>query len=261
MEILEQLLALNGMLLTEMPQYRAWADGLPAEAEAQWRLFRSLVHVREPRPVSQAFLTLQDSLLQRVRDRRGVTDLASLTPVEGDLYVWRGDITTLRVDGIVNAANSGLTGCYAPCHGCIDNAIHTFAGVQLRLECAAQMEAQGFPEPTGRAKLTQGYNLPCDQILHTVGPVVSGSPTREERAKLASCYRACLELAEEHGLRSLAFCCVSTGEFHFPRRGAAEIAVKTVREYQRRRPGLKILFDVFSGEDERIYRTLLSRRA
>ena len=147
MNELESLLQLNKMLLAESPQYLAQAAAFPPDAEAQWRLFRSLVNVRAPRPAGGDFLALQDSLLQKITACKGVTAFHSLTPMQKGLYLWRGDITTLQTDGIVNAANSGLTGCYHPCHQCIDNAIHTFSGVQLRLACASIIKAQGRPEP------------------------------------------------------------------------------------------------------------------
>ena len=233
MNELESLLQLNKMLLAESPQYLAQAAAFPPDAEAQWRLFRSLVNVRAPRPAGGDFLALQDSLLQKITACKGVTAFHSLTPMQKGLYLWRGDITTLQTDGIVNAANSGLTGCYHPCHQCIDNAIHTFSGVQLRL------------------------NLPCRYVLHTVGPAVAGAPSQKDRDLLASCYRSCLALAEKHGLRSIAFCCISTGEFHFPRREAAEIAVKTVKEYLNASPGLLVVFNVFTEEDHKIYHDLL----
>ena len=259
MRTLDQLLALNDMLLSEQPQYRAQAAAFPPEPASQWRLFRALVNIRAPRPVSEAFLALQDSLLKAQIAEKGVTTLDALTPLQGNLYLWKGDITTLQVDGIVNAANSGLTGCYCPGHSCIDNAIHTFAGVQLRLECAAMMQAQGHPDPVGTAKITKAYNLPCRAVLHTVGPMVTGKPSERDRASLAACYRACLELAALHALQSLAFCCISTGVFHFPRQEAAEIAVGTVKAYWAAHPGMSIVFNVFQDEDEQIYRRLLNR--
>jgi O-acetyl-ADP-ribose deacetylase (regulator of RNase III) len=181
-----------------------------------------------------------------------------LRPVSDNLYLWQGDIATLKVDAIVNAANSSLLGCFVPCHACIDNAIHTFAGVQLRLECAGIMSAQGHPEPTGRAKITAAYNLPCKHVLHTVGPIVSGRPTNKDCDLLASCYRSCLELAERNGLSSVAFCCISTGEFHFPNEKAAEIAVATAREtLAKSGSGLKIVFNIFKDKDMEIYERLL----
>lgn len=238
---------------------RALSPGaaLPERPDDKWKLFRALINLREPQPASAAFLEVQDALLQGELTARGITELSDLSPARGSLYVWKGDITTLRVDAIVNAANSGMTGCYCPLHGCVDNAIHTFAGVQLRLACAEMMRRQGLPEPAGQAKLTRAYNLPCRYVLHTVGPVVTGALRRRDCETLAACYRACLELAQEHGLRSVAFCCISTGEFHFPNQQAAEIAVQTVEAFLRTHPNLKVVFNVFREEDLAIYRTLL----
>ena len=174
------------------------------------------------------------------------------------MALWQGDITTLKVDAIVNAANSQMLGCFVPCHGCIDNAIHSAAGLQLRDECARIMAAQGHPEPNGQAKLTAGYNLPARFVLHTVGPVISGAVTGRDRAELASCYRACLELAAAHHLESVAFCCISTGEFHFPNQPAAEIAVETVTAFLRQNRSIqRVIFNVFKDRDAAIYRTLL----
>lgn len=172
----------------------------------------------------------------------------------------RGDITTLRCDAIVNAANSGMTGCYVPNHRCIDNAIHTYAGVELRLACEKLMEQQGCPEPTGRAKITPAFNLPCRYVLHTVGPIVQDRVTRRDRELLASCYRSCLELAAENGLESVAFCCISTGIFRFPNQPAAQIAVKTVRDFLVGNTSVKkVIFNVFKDRDNEIYHRLLSR--
>lgn len=172
--------------------------------------------------------------------------------------MWQGDITTLAADAIVNAANSQMLGYFVPCHGCIDNAIHTYAGVQLRLECAEIMRRQGHAEETGQAKLTKAYNLPCRYVLHTVGPIVQGAVTKRDRALLESCYRACLELALENGLRSVAFCCISTGEFHFPNEDAARIAVRTVQSFRAQHPDApEVIFNVFQDKDDAIYRKLL----
>ena len=152
-----------------------------------------------------------------------------------------------------------MTGCYIPCHACIDNCIHTFAGVQLRQDCAALMAEQGHEEPTGQAKITKAYNLPCDYVLHTVGPIVSGRVTREDERLLASCYRSCLELAEKNSVRSIAFCCISTGVFCFPNEDAAEIAVQTVKEFLQTPTTIKkVIFNVFKDLDKEIYTRLLT---
>ena len=247
---------LIGCLLQERPEYAGLS--LPIEEKDQRRLLRSLMNVRPPAPVSEEFLQVQDEYLQERLKERGVTDLADLKPVQPGLYLWQGDITTLKVDAIVNAANSGMTGCYVPCHGCIDNAIHTYAGIQLRLECAEIMGRQGHEEETGRAKITKAYNLPCRYVLHTVGPIVPGVLTKGHEQQLASCYRSCLDLAAENNCKSLAFCCISTGEFHFPNRRAAEIAVETVKAWQARHPQqLEVVFNVFKDSDREIYEQLL----
>ena len=174
------------------------------------------------------------------------------------IRLWQGDITRLAADAIVNAANSQMLGCFVPCHGCIDNAIHTAAGLQLRLECARIMGQQGREEPTGRAKITKAYNLPCRYGLHTVGPIIYGSVTAEDRQLLASCYRSCLELAKRYDLENVAFCCISTGEFRFPNELAAEIAVSTAEEFLREEEGrMEVIFNVFKDKDYEIYRRLL----
>ena len=229
---------------------------LPSSEAEQKRLLRGLMNVRPPHPIGQEFLHLQDEYLQEEQRRRGVTDWRTLSPIRDGLYLWRGDITTLRCDAIVNAANSALLGCFYPCHGCIDNAIHTFAGVQLRLYLDEQMKEQGHDEPVGQARLTPAFNLPCRYVLHTVGPYVGGRLTEAHRAQLASCYRSCLEMAEQHGLESVAFCCISTGEFHFPQEEAAQIAIQTVQAYQKH-SAIKVIFNVFQESDERLYQRLL----
>lgn len=243
-------------LLEERPEY---ADiQIPPDVPEQKRLLRSLFNVRMPRSISEDFLKMQDAYLQEEIRRKGITGLDSLHPVREGIYLWQGDITTLRCDAIVNAANSGMLGCFVPCHGCIDNAIHTFAGVQLRLECAQLMARQGHPEPTGQAKVTQAYNLPCQYVLHTVGPIITGRVTSRDEALLAACYRACLEAAQERGIPSVAFCCVSTGEFHFPNRRAAEIALETVRDFQKETSSqIEVIFNVYKDADLQIYRKLL----
>ena len=229
---------------------------VPAEEGEQKRLLRALMNVRPPRIAAGDFLEIQDAYLQAETAAKGVTDVGDLRPAEEGICLWRGDITTLRCGAIVNAANSQMLGCFVPCHGCIDNAIHTFAGVQLRLACAELMERQGHEEPTGGAKLTPAFNLPCRYVLHTVGPIVTGRLTDRQERQLASCYRSCLALAAEHGIESVAFCCISTGEFRFPPERAAEIAVETVRAC-RNEFGVQVVFNVFKESDERIYRRLL----
>ena len=243
-------------LLDEQPRYKNLA--IPLEAVEQKQLLRSLLNVRRPGEISRDFLTAQDEYLREETAAKGITDLADLSPISEGIYLWQGDITTLRCDAIVNAANSGMTGCYAPCHNCIDNCIHTYAGVQLRLECARLMAEQGHEEATGQAKITSAYNLPCKYVLHTVGPIIRGSVTQEDERLLASCYRSCLELAEQNGIKSIAFCCISTGEFHFPNDRAAEIAVRTVKEYRAQtNTEMEVIFNVFKDADHQIYRELL----
>ena len=243
-------------LLQENPEYEGLS--VPAEPESQRQLLRGLMNLRPPQPISPELQKLQDAYLQEETAAKGVTDLADLTPVQPGLYLWQGDITTLKCDAIVNAANSGMTGCYIPNHRCIDNAIHTYAGVELRLACAELMEKQGYPEPTGQAKITPAFNLTCKYVLHTVGPIIQGRVTRRDQELLASCYRSCLELAAENGLESVAFCCISTGEFHFPNEPAAEIAIRTVKEFLQKQTRVrKVIFNVFKDLDKAIYEKLL----
>ena len=254
-----QIEQLNQMLLAEMPACRPWAAEFQAREGAR-RLLRALMNIRPPLPLDPDFLRLQDALLSAEREERGVVDAAALPEVPGHpgIALWQGDITRLRADAVVNAANSTLLGCFHPCHGCIDNAIHSAAGLQLRDACARLMEAQGHPEPTGTAKLTGGCNLPARHVLHTVGPIISGPLTNADRAALASCYTACLSLAAEHGLHSVAFCCISPGEFRFPRGEAAGIAVDTVTRFLSRPTSIrKVIFNVFQDADAALYRTLL----
>ena len=243
-------------LLEERPEYRG--ARVPAGGEEQRLLLRALMNVRTARKCSPEFLRVQDEYLRAELEAKGITDIGSLMPVRGGLCIWRGDITTLRCDAIVNAANSGMTGCYIPNHRCIDNCIHSYAGVELREYCAELMRRQGHEEPTGAAKITPAYNLPCRYVLHTVGPIISGRVTKQDEELLASCYRSCLKLAAENGLESVAFCCISTGEFHFPNERAAEIAVKTVEEFMQKESSVrKVIFNVFKDRDEEIYRRLL----
>ena len=243
-------------LLDENSEYLDIA--IPADSDGQKLLLRGLMNLRDAKTCSAEFLRVQDEYLHAEIVAHGITDVDTLTPVQPGLYLWQGDITTLRCDAIVNAANSGMTGCYVPNHRCIDNAIHTFAGVELRCRCAEIMAAQGHPEPTGRAKITPAYNLPCRFVLHTVGPIVSGAVTARDRALLADCYRSCLTLAAENQLESVAFCCISTGEFHFPNDLAAQIAIQTVRDFLATPSSIKkVIFNVFKDSDKAIYERLL----
>lgn len=231
---------------------------IPSNASEQKKLLRSLMNVRNPEQISEEFLVIQDEYLQEEIAKKGITDYKLLTPLQKGIYLWKGDITTLKIDGIVNAANSGMTGCYFPCHGCIDNAIHTNSGVQLRLECDRLIEEQGYEEPTGKAKITKAYNLPANFVIHTVGPIVKGSLTKNDEIMLESCYRSCLELADKKELKSIAFCCISTGEFHFPNERAGEIAYKTVKEYKEElNSRIEVVFNVFKERDYQIYKKLL----
>ncbi len=243
-------------LLQEDPAYAGTT--IPQEPAAQRQLLRGLMNVRPAKRCGAEFLRVQDAYLQAETQAKGVTELDSLTPRQPGLYLWRGDITTLRCDAIVNAANSGMTGCYLPNHRCIDNCIHTYAGVQLRLACAEMMARQEHEEPTGQAKITPAFNLPCQYVLHTVGPIVSGELTPRHCRQLADCYRACLNLAAENGVQSIAFCCISTGVFHFPPQRAAQIAVQTVKGWMQADQRVqKVIFNVFSQQDEEIYDKLL----
>ena len=197
-------------LLKELPEYKSIK--IPTNETEQKKLLRSLFNIRMPLPVSDGFITIQDEYLREETRIKGITNLEDLEPIQPDIYLWQGDITTIACDAIVNAANSEMLGCFCPCHGCIDNAIHTFAGVQLRLKCAEIRNEQGHKEETGKAKLTPAYNLPCKYVLHTVGPIIRGKLTRQDCDLLASCYRSCLEIAERNGIKSIAFCCISTGQ-------------------------------------------------
>ncbi len=229
--------------------------------EQLWNLFRALVNTRQPEPASQEFLSAQDKLLRNLIAKAGVTAVGETrtTPIDARIRFWRGDITTLAADGIVNAANAQMLGCWVPGHYCIDNAIHTYAGVQLRITCNNLMQAQGHAEPTGTAKVTDAFNLPSKYIVHTVGPIANGHPTRQHEQQLASCYKNCLDAARAHDMRSLAFCCISTGVFGFPQEAAAKIAIATVYTWLTDHPDtpITVIFNVFSEADEKIYEKLL----
>lgn len=260
MNRMEKIHFLIDVLLEEIPEYRPIALPFAQDEVSQRRLLRSLMNVHPPMPLTSEFLKIQDEVLSEEREEKGVIRAEELPSVSADprISLWQGDITRLDADAIVDAANSQLLGCFCPCHGCIDNAIHSAAGLQLREACHQIMSRQGRPEPNGQARLTQGYNLPAKYVLHTVGPVIRGRVSRQDRAELASCYRSCLELAAGHKLSSVAFCCISTGEFHFPNQEAAQIAVKTVTEFLQGETSIrKVVFNVFKNIDKEIYRTLL----
>ena len=243
-------------LLQEQPKYSDIE--IPENEQEQIFLLRSLLNVRMPQSVSKTFLDVQNTYLQEEIRKKGITDLADLQPIQEGIYLWQGDITTLRCDAIVNAANSGMLGCFYPNHGCIDNAIHTYAGVQLRLACAEIMKRQRHEEKTGGAKITPAFNLSCKYVLHTVGPIVTSKLTEKDKKLLASCYRSCMELARQNSLRSIAFCCISTGEFRFPPDKAAEIAVEAVWKYKEQTHSkIEVIFNVFKESDYNIYRKLL----
>lgn len=256
----ERRIYLIKALLDEMPQYKN--TEIPNDETGQWRLLRSLFNVRPPYPASADFLKIQDEYLSEMIRTRGIVDCKSLAPTSADprIYLWQGDITTLRCDAIVNAANSALLGCWQPCHSCIDNIVHSLSGVQLRIECNEIMQAQGHEEATGTAKITQGYNLPCKYVLHTVGPIISGVLRKKDCELLASCYQSCLELASANGVQSIAFCCISTGVFHFPQDKAARVATETVARFLETNSSIQqVIFNVFTDKDLAIYRQLLEK--
>ena len=252
----EKRLFLIRRLLKEQPRYSSMQ--IPTDTDEQKSMLRSLMNIRVPDVIDEEFLSVQDEYLRQVSVEKGTVTLSDMEEIQTDIYIWKGDITRLKVGAIVNAANSGMTGCYQPCHNCIDNCIHTYAGIQLRLTCAEIMEEQGYDEPTGQAKITPAYNLPCDYVIHTVGPIVQGKLTQEHEELLSSCYRSCLEIADSNQVDSIAFCCISTGVFMFPNERAAEIAVKTVKEYKEKTGSpIQVVFNVFKDLDEEIYRELL----
>ena len=245
-------------LLDEKEEYAGMQ--IPTDEYEQKNLLRSLMNVRMPSEIDDEFIDIQNQYLLEINKLKGIVELDDMEELQPDMYIWKGDITKLKVGAIVNAANSGMTGCYMPCHNCIDNCIHTYAGVQLRKYCGDMMERQGHEETTGQAKITPAFNLPCDYVIHTVGPIVHGPLMKKHERLLRSCYESCLGIADENGIESIAFCCISTGVFMFPNERAAKIAVDTVKEYREKtKSKIKVIFNVFKDEDERIYRKLLKR--
>lgn len=229
---------------------------IPCNIDEKKQLLRGLFNMRRPMEISQEFLSVQDEYLQNEISSKGIVNINDLTPIKENIYIFKGDITTLAVDGIVNACNSALLGCFHPCHACIDNAIHTFSGVQLRLKCNEIM--QGKQDKTGVARITPAYNLPSKYVLHTVGPIIYNNLIQSDCDLLASCYYQCLKLASENNLNSIAFCCISTGEYRFPNEKACEIAIDVVTKYLNENKGIKVIFNVFKEEDNRLYHSKFS---
>ncbi|MDE5547592.1 MAG: protein-ADP-ribose hydrolase [Clostridia bacterium] len=234
-------------------------SAVSASSETKRRLGRGLMNERAPLPVPDDILEVQDALLWTESIERGIVPLCEIKEIKNGISLWQGDITRLQTDGIVNAANKALLGCFLAGHHCIDNAIHSFAGMQVRRDCATIMAEQGGEEECGKAKITSAYNLPSKYILHTVGPMVGREVYPEERAALRSCYTSCLDLAEEAGLHSIAFCCISTGVFNYPQEEAAEIAIGTALDWKLRHPEseMKIVFNTFLPRDTQIYQNIL----
>lgn len=246
----ERRLFLIKELLAEDKRYKN--TPIPQTSTEQKRLLRALFNVRMPSRASEEFIKIQDEYLKAEIEKAGVTDYRDLSPIENGIYLWQGDITTLKCDAIVNAANSQMLGCFCPNHNCIDNAIHTFSGVQLRLKMAQIMN--GRAEKTGGAIISPAYNLPCKYVIHTVGPIVNGAPDKNDFRLLESCYRSCLTLADKHKLKSIAFCCISTGEFCFPNEAACDTAISTVKKYKTETGSkIEVIFNVFKDRDYELY--------
>lgn len=234
--------------------------GIPGDASAQKDLLRALMNVRPPKAISDEFLQIQDTYLTAESEADGIVNINDLTHFGRDkrLYLWQGDITTLKCDAIVNAANPQMRGCFIPLHRCIDNCIHSKSGIQLRLKMDELMRRQGHDEPVGSAKISPAYNLPCEYVIHVAGPIVYDELEDEHIEQLTTCYRTCMEVADLYELTSIAFCCISTGEYHFPRDKAAQIATDTVRKYlDEHSSDIRVIFNVFSDEDLELYTHLL----
>lgn len=238
---------------------------IPESEGEKKRLLRSLMNIRMPRTMAPEVIKVQDEYLYFCAKEKGIVKLSDIPLIKDNLSIWQGDITRLEVDAIVNAANSMMLGCFVPMHTCIDNQIHTFAGIQLREECNYQMEklrkkyGRDYEQPTAVPMLTDAYNLPAKKVIHIVGPIVYSELTADLEKDLADCYTNTLELCLENGLKSVAFCCISTGVFHFPNKRAAQIATETVEKWSLQHPGLieRIIFNVFKDEDKKYYEELL----
>ena len=237
----------------------------PEGTEAKRRLLRSLMNVRRPGLPSDEVLRIQDEYLTGRAEEKGIVRLADIPELGNGLALWQGDITRLAADAIVNAANSQMLGCFVPLHTCIDNCIHTFAGVQLRAECCRQMNllrsryGSGYEQPNAAPMLTEAYNLPAQKVIHIVGPVVHNQPSPAQESELSLCYSSALDMCADNGLKSAAFCCISTGEFHFPGKRAAELAIAAVRGWLSANPGVmeRVIFNVFKDEDKKYYEELV----
>lgn len=252
----ERLLFLIDCLKKESAEYSALK--IPDNFDEKKTILRALVNMRKPSPVSDEFIAVENEFLQGEQSKKNIATIDKMTATQQNIYLWKGDITALKVDAIVNAANSAALGCFVPCHNCIDNIIHTNAGVQLRLECDKVMKERGTALETGDAIITGAYNLPSKFVIHTVGPIISGSVTKKDKDALSQCYRTCLSLCKERAIKSIAFCCISTGVFHFPNKEAAEVAIEAVRDFvQKNRLDIKIVFNVFKEVDYEIYKRLL----
>lgn len=258
MYMMTQLQRLH-FLISYMQQEMDEKEPVPESFDERFRMFRGLANRRPAKPLSREFLDVQDAFLS-IYNSEGITAVSDLTPVRGSIYLWQGDITTLKAGAIVNAANPDMLGCFIPNHDCIDNIIHTKAGAGLRLECAELMERQGRKEAVGRAKITSAYNLPSDFVIHTVGPYVRDDRVSPMKADLLRrCYTSCLKLADEKDVGSIAFCSISTGVFGFPKAQAAEIAVDAVESHLKESGSrLEVVFNVFDDEDLKIYESHLA---
>lgn len=258
---------------TDSGEYRNFA--IPNSIEGKKRILRSLMNIRMPGEMDEAVLAVQDEYLRSRAEEKGIVTLPDIPTAKeafgserrfaDTISLWQGDITRLKVDAIVNAANSQMLGCYIPMHTCIDNTIHTFAGVQLREECNRQMEqlreehGRDYEQPTAVPMLTDAYNLPAKKVIHIVGPIVQYSLTEKLEADLSACYKNTLDMCLENGLKSVAFCCISTGVFRFPNKRAAEIAVAAVERWLGEHSGEmeQIVFNVFKDEDREYYEELI----
>ena len=248
----------KGLVEEYREKYKDEHIEIPHDEEEQFVLFRSLCNIRAAGAMPIEWMKVQDEFLNTLALEKGIVRIKDMEEREPQIYLWQGDITRLSVDAIVNAANNQLLGCFAPNHKCIDNAIHTFAGIELRMECARMIEYMDMPEKTGVARKTYAYNLPASHVIHTVGPIVYDTVTDLEKEQLSSCYRSCLELANAYSLKSIAFCCISTGEFRFPNELAAQIAIDTVRRYLKETNSkIQVVFNVYKDIDYEIYNKLL----